>query len=529
MVNMKRKLFNILAIVSTILVLPSCETHSKKHEEVLSLSVSKQIYSGSGHIRVIGSDFVTPFNTSISSNVYYYKGQYTTAELDDIKNTFENDFLYYHALSDRHYDYYYYENDDSEGVKITNIKTINDSYGTGESVIVDKYLFDLLKQSYEFSLNSNGKFNIFLGSLSDIYQDKIDVLQTEEKSDIQKALMLSTDKMFSSFSATEKSEIEKRAKSVPHTREELEGLLTFDEATTSIRFNQYQNDNDIKLKISLGGNAKGYATEAVCDELQSKYSDLSMMGNQSLSTMKKRSLSMMINSGFSSLKAVGERPDGKAWRIRYNNPIYYETIGINRPKINSQEVVVSNQGAFNISTSGYYEQYFYEFEDGEFKRRMHILDSNTGYSNTFFDQVSVYLNDAGLADLYTTALENTSSISEAVELFNTLNNIYGNSDAGLILSYKSEVGNPNKHYDYSLADFDRLSSYNLPILNLKDGAEYTGDYTDVPDNVVSVASKFKPSFQENYVFSSNLYSNASLLDASLLMYPDNVLAVISEL
>lgn len=513
MVNMKRKLFNVLAIISTILVLPSCETHSNKKEEVLSLSVSSQIYAGSGHIRVIGADFVTPFNTSISANVYYYQGQYTKTELDDIKNTFGNDFLYYHALSDRHYDYYYYENDDSEGVKINNIKTINDSYGTGESVKVDKYLFDLLKQSYEFSLNSNGKFNIFLGSLFDIYQDKIDVLRTEKKSDIQHALIYSTDKMFSSFSETEKSKIEKRAKSVPHTREDLEGLLTFDEATTSIKFNQYQNDNDIKLKISLGGNAKGYATEAVCDELQSKYSDLSMM----------------INSGFSSLKAVGERPDGKPWRIRYNNPIYYETIGINKPKINSQEVVVSNQGAFNISTSGYYEQYFYEFEDGEFKRRMHILDSTTGYSNTFFDQVSVYLNDAGLADLYTTALENTSSISEAVELFNSLNNIYVISDAGLILSYKSEVGDPTKHYEYSLADYDRLSSYNLPILNLKDGTEYTGDYTDVPDNVVSVASKFKPSFQENYVFSSNLYPNASLLDKSLLMYPDNVLAVISEL
>lgn len=488
---MKRRTLIILLLP---LLLTSCSP--RKEQGVKSFDGSAYIYENNGDIRVKGEPFVTPFNTSISLNLYYTDGDYSENDFEYLKNTIEHDFKYYHALSDRHYEYNEFK--DNTLTPINNIKTINDSYGKNIPIKVDSFLYDLLKESYEFTINSNGYFNMFIGSLNDIYEDKLNNVYDETKSLKDLAFMKCSDLMFSTFSDKETLKISKVTESLPKNSNDFEGILTFNDETSEVTFNKYSFDNGTPLKISLGGNAKGFATEKVAATLKEKYP----------------SISMMINSGFSSLKAVGSRIDEKPWRIKYNNPLFFEVVGLKKhDDLKTTEVAISHDGEFNISTSGYYNQYFLEVKIDQIYRRNHILNAKTGYSESFLDQVSVYLNNAGLADMYTTAIMNCKDINEVNTLFTSLNEKYNEENAGLILCYKSKIGDKNIPYSYSLNDFKDLSSYKLPKLKLKDNTIYDGDYSDLdPDSIMNVVSTFEPNFDEAYLITPNLIDKASYLD-----------------
>lgn len=502
----------LLTLTSSMLLLASCGNQSNgKVARVQVLSVPSLIYAGAGDIRVVGSDFVVPFNTNISGNLYYYEGDYNKAELSSIQTEFKDSFIRYHALSDRHFDYFDYS-ESEEGVKINNVKVINDSYGTEEPVVVEPFLYDLLKSSYEFTLNSNGKFNMFLGSLTEIYEEKLNALELETKSALDASFIATTDLQFSHMDDSMKERIDETLASIPHTKEELEGLLTFSDEDHSVTFHRYEQDQGNKLQISLGGNAKGFATEYVCNALKDEKEDIALL----------------INSGFSSIKVLGTRPDSNAWNIRYNNPIFNENLFINKHNINPYEVTLSYLGGFNLSTSGYYNQYFYEYQNGNLIRRNHIINPQTGYSESYFDQVSVFLDNAGLADMYTTSLMNCTSVDEAVSLFNQLNEIYGEEDAELLLCYKADKNDISKQFSYSMSDISNLSSYNLPIVTLEDGTKYTGDYSDITaKDIMRSESKFNPDYQMVYALSSGLYNNAKIYDK--LEYPENLRAKLVQL
>lgn len=490
-----------------------CEEKEDTQLYIASNNVSSLIYLNNGDIKIIDGQYAQSFNTSITLNLYHSKNQYTEGEINDIFSTASYYFRYYHALSDRHYKYS--EVKDNKDVLINNVKVINESYGSGNKIKVDKFLYDLLKSSYEFTQNSNGKFNMFIGSLNSIYESKLNDLFDEEKTILDQAFMISSNLVFSEFSDSEKTEILNVTNSLPKENDDFKDILTFYDETSEVKFNKYKNDNGKNLEISLGGNAKGFATQAICDKLNEKYPDISLM----------------LNSGFSSIKAIGSKVDGNDWRIRYNNPIYYEASGYKENIYNQSEIYVMNKGGFNISTSGYYNQYFYEYDNGNFLRRNHILDPKTGYSNDFFDQVSIYLDDTGLADMYTTALMNCSSLDEAVTLFNLLNSKYEDktSNAGLILCYK--VDDDLNHFKYSLNDFKNLSSYSLPKLNMKDNTIYEGDYSDLKDtsNIKSVASSFEPKFKEMYKISSNIFDKANILDSTQVQKPNNIIAILDKI
>ena len=145
-------------------------------------------------------------------------------------------------------------------------------------------------------------------------EEKLDEIHSDEGrvTALDMAFMYSSDLVFSSFSETQKERIETLVDSTPKTVDEMNNMLTFDDKTSSITFHRFEGDNNIPVQISLGGNAKGFATEWILDELKEEYPDVTLL----------------INSGFSSIKVIGTRPDGKAWKIRYNNSIYYESQGV---------------------------------------------------------------------------------------------------------------------------------------------------------------------------------------------------------
>lgn len=487
------------------------QSSSEKVPHLQVLSVIKNIYAGAGDIRVVGSDFVVPFNTGITGNLYYYDGDYNAAEISYFQSKFQDSFIRYHALSDRHYNYYDFTQSE-EGVLLNNVKVINESYGSEKPVVVEPFLYELLKSSYEFTLNSDGKFNMFLGTVSSLYESKLDEVEQGVRSGLDGAFVATTDLHFSDMSEEFKQKIDEAIASIPKTKEELDGLLSFDDENCAVTFHRYEDDGGIPLEISLGGNAKGFATEYISQELQEKYPDISLV----------------INSGFSSIKALGTRPDGKPWTIRYNNPAYNENLFLKKHEINEFEVTLSYLGGFNLSTSGYYNQYFYQYENGSLYRRNHIVNPQTGYSESFFDQVSVFIDDTGLADMYTTSLMNCKNVSEAEALFEKLNTIYREENAQMVLCYKTKKDDITKSYSYSMADFENLSSMGLPITKLADNTIYQGDYSDVlASDIKESQSKFSPSYTMVYQMSDMLYQNASILGG--LLYPKNLLAKIVSL
>ena len=95
--------------------------------------------------------FVEPFGTSQMSIVGYNE-----KKVYGVEDKYYELVAKYHSLLDRNY---YYK--DSEGNFINNIKVINDSYGSGNSVIVDEIIIEILQEGIKYTKLSNGKFNTF--------------------------------------------------------------------------------------------------------------------------------------------------------------------------------------------------------------------------------------------------------------------------------------------------------------------------------------------------------------------------------
>ena len=152
----------------------------EKTEQVFSLSVG-YLSSKEGRVLIDEEEEVTqaPFHTAINGKIYYYEGDYSQSELASMEEEFDSTFSYCHALTDRHY-HYSLVAEDGKKERINNIAVLNENYGSGKSVKVDSFLYDLLKKSYEFTLNSEGRFNRFLGNINDIYEEK---LSSEESFD----------------------------------------------------------------------------------------------------------------------------------------------------------------------------------------------------------------------------------------------------------------------------------------------------------------------------------------------------------
>lgn len=513
------KKFSVLTLVS-LLFLSGCTRRqggSTSHVEALETPVITE--ASDGPVRVEGTSYVDPFNTSMSANLYYSDGQYSEAQRKAISDQYVTDIEKYHAYSDNHYDYTF-QNNNGEYEKIANVKTLNESYGSEKPVVVSDYLFDLLKTAYTFTLNSDGRFNIFLGQLTSLYEDKLSEVKSMDsstKTTLDCILEDATHLLFDDFSTEEKNSISSIVATLPQTKEELTGLLTFEESNHSVTFHTfYKNGKAVEgLKLSLGGVAKGFATERVASDLKASYPDISML----------------LNSGTSSVKTVGIRPDSKDWAIRYNNPSYYEYQDYLSNPYNPAEVLLRISGGFNISTSGYYENCFFSLGEDKksFLRRNHILNPLTGYSETFFDQVSVFLDNTGLADMYTTCIMNCTSLEEAENVFASLNEIYGEKDAGLILCYKSKKGDPSTFYSYSMDQLDNLNDAGYPSVRLSDNSIYQGDYSTFNLNTkYEMVSEMKHDYQENYYFSSVLYPSAFLLtDSSQVSKP--VISVLEKL
>lgn len=317
---------------------------------------------------------VNPFNTNVLYTRYAKEKLTSTKVINSIENILGEYTATTHYLFDRHY--YYFDEDNN---LIPNLKVINDSYGTNKWINIDTRLYQVLKESIELSKFSNGKFNIFVGELSDMWDRYISYnnIMFGDKEDNYK---------YNKDPTSE--EINTCLNETPQVND-LNTILEFREDSENtkypyqVKFNKYKNTE--KVSITLGGIGKGYLTEKLY--LKYKENDLTYG---------------MMNAGTSSMVFFGDRVFSDNWSIALSNPygVNYQYLG--KVKLDNKK--------YSISTSGAQVNFYYKQIGDNIVLRNHIIDPTTGYPNDYYNQILLISNTISSTkmDALSTILSNCS-------------------------------------------------------------------------------------------------------------------------
>lgn len=340
---------------------------------------------------------VDPFNTVMY--VRYFIEDDDETSHDIIQEAFSEEVYRLHQLFDRHYSYYL---DKENKTYINNVYQINKIYGTDEELEIDDDLINVLRLGIEYAKLSDGKFNIFVGTISDVWTQIFD--------DYYNFSFI--EEIDPRFNDEIKNEIEKYTACIP-TYEEIEDILVIDEENKTVKFNLKEvldeEDNNIcssnskyKPSITLGGIGKGYATKMIVEKLIS----LGYSNGQVL-------------SGGSSISTLGESFLKNGQQITVADP---------RDKGFGEQIPAFSlriKNKFDMSTSGNYttgKSYsFIDYENQEIVYRHHILDSNTGLPSNYHRSVTIFSEtiDAAILDALSTTLVNLP-IDEGLEFRNRM-------------------------------------------------------------------------------------------------------------
>ena len=261
----------------------------------------------------------------------------TEGEYNEYRQVLEDSLRTYHQLFNGYYDF--------EGVN--NIKTINENAGN-KPVEVDPALIELLEYSKEVYGITDGKINIALGSLLDLWHHyREEALDNPD--DPSKAIIPSQEELVEASAHKDIDAIE------------------IDKEKNTVYISQPQ------VQIEVGAIGKGYAIKKIVEDLKEaglSHGMLSIGGDDVL---------------------IGNNPsreDG-LWRIAIQNP-----------DLTSQDQYSSIVGLENttVVTSGDYQR-FYKV-DGEIYH--HIIDPDTMFPSKYFRSVSVVHSDIALADSLST-------------------------------------------------------------------------------------------------------------------------------
>lgn len=249
---------------------------------------------------------------------------------------FVYDELYeYHRLYDIYNDY----------PDLNNLKTINDNAGK-KAVKVNHKIIDLLLFSKEAYIKSEGKCNIALGSVLEIWHK----YREEGKYDYENSSLPSLELLWSALEHTD-----------------INNIIIDIEASTV-----YLSDREMSLDV--GAIAKGYAVEELCK------------------TAEKLGYTSALISVGGNIRAIGDK-DGKSlpW-----------SVGIQNPNSDSDEQMITMVEIIgkSVVTSGIYERY-YTVNGNNYH---HIIDPDTVMPADYFQSVTIICRDSGIADVLSTAI-----------------------------------------------------------------------------------------------------------------------------
>lgn len=353
-----KKLLSVLAILICFISGCSCDKDEVKKTSIYSSSVMAFSNKDNNYYTT-----TSPFGTYISLVGYDEDDVY------EIEEQFNELVFKYHSLLDRNY---YYR--DGDGAIINNIKVINDSYGSGEAILVDDIIIEILKEGIKYTKLSNGKFNIFAGKLVDTWDPRFSWLSGE----------------LYKVDPTE-AEINEALACVP-TVSEIDSVLVIDEVNKTVKFNAIEGCAS-GASITLGALAKSYFLDKL-----NEVEDVTDLDDY------------ILDAGQSSIIVSGDNPtrEGGVYNIAVTNSLNGGY---------AVQLQLSDNGAVSTSSG---DQKGYVKEDGT--RRHHIIDATSGYPNTYLLATTVVSNSAMIADIMTTTLMTMESMEEIKAYLTLLQN-----------------------------------------------------------------------------------------------------------
>lgn len=264
-------------------------------------------------------------------------------EFDQYTEELKKEYAYYHKLYDKYHTY----------PGINNIRTINEAAGVSE-VVVDQEIIDLLVFAKKMYTETNQKNNIAIGAVLEVWHEYRDRF-----SDVYDYPKENTESEIPSLEL-----LESRRDHI-----NIEDMVIDDEKNTVFL-------KDPEMSIDVGGVAKGYATELIAQKFIEK------------------GLENFVISAGGNVRAHGYSygNDGKKrpWNTGLTDPFNQSNPSIANVSITTGSVV----------TSGDYERFYWHDQ----KRYSHIIDGDTLYPGFNFAQITVYVEDSGVADYLSTEL-----------------------------------------------------------------------------------------------------------------------------
>ena len=386
---------NLLMSLLCLPLLFSCNKTKEPNYEWIDISTN------STFIYTTKNAIVFPFNTTMSLRYFknYDLNTYDENFNKELSSLFLDNVVSLHKKLDRHNYYYVDDNvDDSLKEIETNVKTINDSYGSGEEIVCSDELYSLLKLGYEMTLLTEGSFNFFMGKLTSMW----DYILENVSEDYSLLDLLDPYK-----NPSQANDIKNHIKALP-TIKEIENILTFNDENQSVIFNALEdkdglsrslNDSKYRPEITSGGIAKGFATDLLKEIL------LSNGYNQGF-----------LNSGASSITSLSDMDFTEK---------KYQNISIIDPRTGNsliKDIALTFKLVkdYSLSTSGNYtygKSYSFKDNEGNNIYRHHIIDPKTGEPSSNHASVTLVSNSFsnGQLDALSTAFVNTTT-SEGLKL-----------------------------------------------------------------------------------------------------------------
>lgn len=277
----------------------------------------------------------------------------TKEEFEEYTQIIYDELKVYHELYDIYNDY--------DG--INNIKTINDNAGI-KPVEVDKKIIDLLVFAKDKYVETNGEFNIAMGSVLEIWHD----YRTRGIDDPENAELPSMEQL---VVASKHTDINK---------------IIIDEQNNTVFL------EDPEMSIDVGSIGKGYAVEQVCryvEEKGFKHGLVSVGGN---------------------VRAIGDKGiDDELWNVGIENP---------DKESEQKSIHIMEIKDMSLVTSGDYQRYY--TVDGV--KYHHIINDDTLMPSTYFRAVTILGKDSGYADALSTAVFNMP-FDEGLKFINSLDGV----------------------------------------------------------------------------------------------------------
>lgn len=394
------------------------------------------------------SNIVSPFNTSIA--VKYFKNNKSTYSENfdkELKSKFLDITKDLHKKFDRHF---YYE-DDNKNV-VTSIKTINDSYGSGEEVYCSEELYKLIKDGYRLTIDTNGYFNFFIGKLND-YWDGI-------FHDFNDELIYNDRNIDPLYDEEYRNELNRLTYTVP-TLEEVRNLITFNDENKSVIFNvledkEYNGEilsRSVKTSpyrplLTPGGIAKGLLVDYLKDSLvKDNYTDgFINAGSSSIASLSDLSF---CEKGYQSLSITDPRGDNPYQREKALTVKLYKDYGL------------STSGVYTIGKS-------YQINDPNDETKLiyrhHIVNPYTGECSQYHASVSLFSSTFSNAEL--DALSTTFvnlSFEESLFFKDELLKKYPNHDLKYIMIDFAKDNRLNIYIDKDLKNDVEINATNVEV------------------------------------------------------------------